>query len=42
MHGSLISTLPPQKLAEQPEGAAAMKNKKQEILHYLTLPIDLE
>jgi hypothetical protein len=32
---------PPQKLAEQPEGATA-KNKKQEILHYTTLPINLE
>jgi hypothetical protein len=32
---------PPQKLAEQPEGATAMKNKKQEIL-YTTLPINLE
>jgi hypothetical protein len=33
---------PPQELAEQPEGATAMNNKKQEILHYTTIPINLE
>jgi hypothetical protein len=33
---------PPQKLAEQPEGATAMKNRNKKILHYITLTIDLE
>jgi hypothetical protein len=33
---------PPEKLHEQPEGATAMKIKKQEVLHYITQLIDLE
>jgi hypothetical protein len=33
---------PSQKVAEQHEDASAMQNKNQDILHFITLPINLE